>query len=58
MYIYTMQSYDNMRNNKEINLSLCRPAIMNHIKDPLLRGFAWDLCRTWKDLGRKVGVSP
>lgn len=53
-----MQSYDNMRNNKEINLSLCRPAIMNHIKDPLLRGFAWDLCRTWKDLGRKVGVIP
>lgn len=30
------------------------PAIMNHIKDPLLRGFAWDLCRTWKDLGRKI----
>lgn len=32
------------------------PAIMNHIKDPLLRGFAWDLCRTWKDLGRKIKI--
>lgn len=32
------------------------PTIMNHIKDPLLRGFAWDLCRTWKDLGRKIKI--
>lgn len=29
------------------------PSIMNRIKDPLLRDFAWDLCRIWKDLGRK-----
>lgn len=31
---------------------------MNRIKDPLLRDFAWDLCRIWKDLGRKVGDNP
>lgn len=30
------------------------PSIMNRIKDPLLRDFAWDLCRIWKDLGRKI----
>lgn len=47
-----------MRNKKEFNLSLHRPSIMNRIKDPLLRDFAWDLCRIWKDLGRKVGDNP
>lgn len=40
-----------MWNNKEINLLLCRFIIMNYIKDFLLRGFVWDFCWIWKDLG-------
>ncbi|XP_052060748.1 trehalase-like isoform X1 [Mytilus californianus] len=30
------------------------PRFLNDIKDPQLKDFGWDLCRIWKDLGRKV----
>ncbi|VDI30626.1 alpha,alpha-trehalase [Mytilus galloprovincialis] len=30
------------------------PLFLNDIKDPQLKDFGWDLCRIWKDLGRKV----
>ncbi|CAG2197877.1 TREH [Mytilus edulis] len=30
------------------------PLFLNDINDPQLKDFGWDLCRIWKDLGRKV----
>ncbi|XP_062603181.1 LOW QUALITY PROTEIN: trehalase-like [Saccostrea cucullata] len=30
------------------------PSFLSKIKDPLLRDFGWDLCRIWKELGRKI----
>lgn len=30
------------------------PSFISRFKNPLMRGFAWDLCQIWKDLGRKI----
>lgn len=30
------------------------PSFLNNVKDPVFKDFGWDLCRIWKDLGRKV----
>ncbi|XP_048777077.2 trehalase-like isoform X2 [Ostrea edulis] len=30
------------------------PSFVNRIMDPALRDYAWDLCRIWRDLGRKI----
>ena len=39
-----------------INCLFYRPSFLTRISDTALRDFGWDLCRIWRDLGRKVTV--